>query len=59
MLVVFLLFLLGTLYLGDLTYFYSFRYHFSTQKLQQKAIFISSLSGASDFNFLLSCGHLY
>lgn len=40
MLVVFLLFLLGTLYLGDLTYFYSFRYHFSTQKLQQKAIFI-------------------
>ena len=54
MLVVFLLFLRATLYLGDLIYFYSFRYHFSTQKLQQKAIFISGLSGASDFNFLLS-----
>ena len=43
MLAVFLFFLVGVFYLGDLIDFYSFGYHFSVHELQT-AIFISDLS---------------
>ena len=52
MLVVFLLFLRAALYLGDLIYFYSFRYHFSTQKSNKRP---SSLRVSLEPQTLISC----